>query len=111
MRVVRAHSPEARRVRASLPEDLEGPVDWQLSLETEIGRGARSEGRLDGARRELRTGRADTVIATVANRWGFWHMGKFAADDRRSFGELPSETLRRATARSCTPRCSARSRS
>jgi len=30
----------------------------------------------------------------VANAWGFWHMGQFARDYRRLFGELPSDTLR-----------------
>jgi AraC family ethanolamine operon transcriptional activator len=35
-------------------------------------------------------------ISEIAARWGFWHMGQFAADYRRQFGELPSETLRRA---------------
>jgi AraC-like DNA-binding protein len=34
----------------------------------------------------------DTRITDVANGWGFWHMGQFAADYRRFFGELPSET-------------------
>lgn len=33
------------------------------------------------------------LISRVANEAGFWHMGKFAADYRRQFGELPSETL------------------
>jgi len=50
--------------------------------------------RLNGVRRELR--RADpasTKISDIANYWGFWHMGKFAADYRRLFGELPSETM------------------
>lgn len=42
---------------------------------------------------------ADPSIANVsdiANRLGFWHMGQFAADYRRVFGELPSTTLNRA---------------
>jgi AraC-like DNA-binding protein len=34
-------------------------------------------------------------VSDVANAWGFWHLGQFAADYRRQFGELPSETLRR----------------
>ena len=34
-------------------------------------------------------------VADIANGWGFWHMGQFAADYRRQFGELPSETLAR----------------
>ena len=51
--------------------------------------------RLHGVRRELRLACADTLIADVAGRWGFWHMGQFAADYRRAFNELPSETLLR----------------
>jgi len=35
------------------------------------------------------------IISDIANRWGFWHMGNFASDYRKQFGELPSETLRR----------------
>ena len=35
-----------------------------------------------------------TRIADVANASGFWHMGQFARDYKRMFGELPSETLR-----------------
>ena len=31
--------------------------------------------------------------ADSANNWGFWHMGQFAKDYRRLFGELPSKTL------------------
>jgi len=53
--------------------------------------------RLDGVRKELhRKGPASTVT-DIANDWGFWHMGQFAADYKRQFGELPSETVRRAT--------------
>jgi transcriptional regulator GlxA family with amidase domain len=31
----------------------------------------------------------------VANAWGFWHMGQFARNYKRQFGELPSERYRR----------------
>jgi AraC-like DNA-binding protein len=52
--------------------------------------------RLNGAHRELRSTDPDeTLVADVANHWGFWHMGDFAADYRRLFGALPSETLAR----------------
>jgi AraC family ethanolamine operon transcriptional activator len=51
--------------------------------------------RLDGVRRHLVPGEPTVKIADVANRWGFWHMGQFAADYRRHFGELPSQTLQR----------------
>jgi AraC family ethanolamine operon transcriptional activator len=33
-------------------------------------------------------------LNSFANNWGFWHMDRFAADYRRQFGELPSETRR-----------------
>ncbi|MEH6633769.1 MAG: helix-turn-helix domain-containing protein [Halopseudomonas aestusnigri] len=53
--------------------------------------------RLNGARKDLCTGpRAKILIADIANRWGFWHMGMFAMVYRRQFRELPSETLRHA---------------
>jgi len=51
--------------------------------------------RLAGVRAELLNGQVNTVIADVANQWGFWHMGQFARDYRILFGELPSETLHR----------------
>jgi len=51
--------------------------------------------RLTGARRELRSATQRTLITDVANSWGFWHMGQFAADFRRQFCELPSDVLRR----------------
>jgi AraC-like DNA-binding protein len=52
--------------------------------------------RLVSVRRQLRAAEARrTKVADVANAWGFWHMGQFAADYRQRFGELPSETLHR----------------
>ncbi len=44
-------------------------------------------------RREMR----DMSITEVPGRHGFWHMGKFAAEYRRQFGVLPSDTVRRAS--------------
>ena len=50
--------------------------------------------RLNGARRDLYQASASTTkIGDIANRWDFWHMGKFAKYYHRQFGELPSETL------------------
>lgn len=49
--------------------------------------------RLNGARSLLKKARPGTLVAQVANQMGFWHMGQFAADYRRQFGELPSKTL------------------
>lgn len=50
---------------------------------------------LSAVRDELATSDPGSRVAAVANRWGFWHMGQFAADYRRAFGELPSATLAR----------------
>jgi len=49
--------------------------------------------RLDGVRADL-LGIGDGVtVSDVAFRWGFNHLGRFAAHYRRKFGELPSQTL------------------
>jgi len=52
--------------------------------------------RLEGARKDLRRLGPRSAIADIANHWGFWHMGQFAADYQRQFGQLPSDTLRRS---------------
>ena len=51
--------------------------------------------RLNQVRRLLKNheGARSGSISDIANDWGFWHMGQFAADYRKMFGELPSETL------------------
>jgi AraC-like DNA-binding protein len=51
--------------------------------------------RLERAYEELRTSPHESVT-DVAVKWGFVHLGRFARTYRRRFGELPSETLRRA---------------
>jgi AraC-like DNA-binding protein len=51
--------------------------------------------RLAGVRSDLEQGGAPGVVAEAALRWGFNHLSRFAADYRRSFGESPSDTLRR----------------
>ncbi|CAB3778334.1 HTH-type transcriptional activator RhaR [Paraburkholderia caffeinitolerans] len=51
--------------------------------------------RLCGVRRMLReTPAARMNIASIATRWGFVHLGKFASNYHRLFGELPSQTPR-----------------
>lgn len=50
--------------------------------------------RLQQVHRQLRNAKPkQTTVADVANAWGFWHMGQFAADYWQRFEELPSETL------------------
>ena len=53
--------------------------------------------RLHRVRRALlaASGAQGTVAAEALN-WGFWHFGEFARTYRKCFGELPSDTLRRA---------------
>lgn len=48
--------------------------------------------RLQGARQDLKAGVGWGGVKTVALNWGFWHLGRFAAEYRRVFGELPSVT-------------------
>lgn len=50
--------------------------------------------RLNGARRALKSRVGTDTVQDVAARWGFWHMGAFASDYRRQFGERPSDTPR-----------------
>ena len=51
--------------------------------------------RLNRARRLFRIAEPrERNVADIANECGFWHMGQFAADYQRHFGELPSATFR-----------------
>lgn len=52
--------------------------------------------RLRGCRSELLRQRQSphTSVTEIARNWGFIHFGQFAADFRKMFGELPSDTLR-----------------
>ena len=50
--------------------------------------------RLNGVKNDLtNTSSSEKTIADIANNWGYWHMGQFAADYKRLFGELPSQTF------------------
>lgn len=55
--------------------------------------------RLCEVRRALRSAPPGTLVSTVAGRFGFWHLGQFATDYRKLFGERPSETLLAARTR------------
>jgi len=51
--------------------------------------------RLERARDDLRNALPGESVTAIACRWGFYQFGRFAAQYRRVFGELPSETLRK----------------
>lgn len=51
--------------------------------------------RLERARDDLRSALPGESVTAIACRWGFYQFGRFAAQYRRVFGELPSETLRK----------------
>lgn len=52
--------------------------------------------RLHGVRRKiLATHPGPGQVKRIALDWGFWHLGRFAAEYRRMFGENPADTLRR----------------
>jgi AraC-like DNA-binding protein len=52
--------------------------------------------RLLEVRAELQAPTPDTTVTVAALRWGFTHLGRFAGEYVRKFGERPSKTLRRA---------------
>jgi AraC-like DNA-binding protein/TolB-like protein/tetratricopeptide (TPR) repeat protein len=53
--------------------------------------------RLAAAREALLAGANNVSVTEVARRHGFMHFGRFSAQYRRYFGELPSDTRRRRT--------------
>jgi AraC-like DNA-binding protein len=53
------------------------------------------EARLQHVHRQLLAADPEESITEVATNWGFTHLGRFAVDYRRRFGERPSDTLRR----------------
>ncbi len=52
--------------------------------------------RLNAAHRDLLNGHPLTSIQETAAKWGFLHFGRFSSEYRALFGELPSDTLKRA---------------
>lgn len=51
--------------------------------------------RLERARQDLIQASPDATVTAIACRWGFYQFGRFAAQYRAMFGELPSETIRK----------------
>jgi AraC family ethanolamine operon transcriptional activator len=53
--------------------------------------------RLHRVREALVEGtQGSTTVSAEALKWGFWHFGEFSRAYKSCFGELPSDTLRRA---------------
>lgn len=62
--------------------------------------------RLDGVHHDLLRASDGSTVTSVALKWGFVELGRFAGDYRRMFGEGPRETLKRArAARGDAPPC------
>jgi AraC-like DNA-binding protein len=51
--------------------------------------------RLARARQQLLNPGQDETVSAVAMQWGFYQLGRFAALYKATYGEAPSETLRR----------------
>lgn len=52
--------------------------------------------QLNHIRRDLVSGPSDAAIGAIAARRGVWHLSRFSQAYRELFGELPSQTRRRA---------------
>ncbi|MGO4486730.1 AraC family transcriptional regulator [Rhizobium sp. 2TAF27] len=50
--------------------------------------------RLEAVHRDLIMANSATTVAAIAQKWGFTHQGRFSGDYRKSYGCLPSQTLR-----------------
>ena len=55
------------------------------------------EQRLQGVRKDLLTSRWASSVSAIVGSWGYVNFGVFAKSYKKRFGELPSETLIRAS--------------
>ncbi|RUR29781.1 helix-turn-helix domain-containing protein [Vreelandella andesensis] len=98
------------RVKRYVDEHLEGPVTMETLCElTHVSRRTLQYSfttilgisplqflrltRLNRVRRALRSAESHQTVTEIATYWGFWHLGQFAHDYKRQFGERPSQTL------------------
>jgi AraC-like DNA-binding protein len=51
--------------------------------------------RMQAAHKDLLEGKEADDVTRIAERWGFTHLGRFATNYQRIFGEKPSQTLKR----------------
>jgi AraC-like DNA-binding protein len=54
--------------------------------------------RMRRVRTELLAANTSTRVSEVAARWGFSHAGRFAIQYAKTFGESPSQTLKKSGA-------------
>jgi len=81
--VVRASGASARSLQSSFRRFKEStPMNYLRQL------------RLNAVRVQLLDVRSRDSIASIAQRWGFTHIGSFSSAYQQAFGELPSETYR-----------------
>jgi AraC-like DNA-binding protein len=52
--------------------------------------------RFEKVREALLHARQSDSVSSICGQWGFTHLGRFAVEYRRRFGETPSQTLARA---------------
>ena len=55
-----------------------------------------TEQRLAMARKDLINNKSQDTVTQIATRWGFTQLGRFSGLYRKTYGELPNETLRRS---------------
>ncbi|MDB5805209.1 MAG: transcriptional regulator, AraC family [Betaproteobacteria bacterium] len=81
--VVRASGASARSLQSGFRRFKEStPMNYLRQL------------RLNAVRAQLLDARSRDSIASIAQRWGFTHIGSFSSAYQQAFGELPSETYR-----------------
>ncbi len=96
---IRAHAHEPLTVKTLVSVAGVGPSTLYQAFKTHRGYTPMTfmrESRLERVRQDLLRPDAATTVTGRALHWGWLHLGRFSADYRRRFGELPSETLRRA---------------
>ncbi len=52
--------------------------------------------QLHQVQRALKKARPNETVTTILRKFGIWELGRFAQNYRKLFGELPSQTLKRA---------------
>lgn len=102
------HAMEFIEANAALPISLEdiaasarvSPRSLQLGFRTHLRSTPMAvlrEVRLRRTREDLLAAVPSDTVGAIAARWGFAHAGRFAIQYAKTFGETPSETLKKST--------------